>query len=896
MKNRNIKFWLGIAAIALVFAMMAGGCDGIIFGNEEEGEGTVGLSFIAVIANGSATETTTELTLIFNAEFTELSANDISLSGVNGVIKGTLRNSGTAYTLPISGFSAGGQLTVKVTKKGYTISGATKTVTIYYDGGDGPGGGDVSLGNTLTISNAQVYSVNWDYSPPRFSSYNGTVSNLNYIYSRDDDDYTPLSDLIEGNPSVTLKNGKLNITLGKPKNSSLEYFNASNMPEGITVSRTDAKTFTINRLYNRDDDYVMQGQFEGNEDNSVMYVYADKDLNVTGQTTTTQYGVTYTGIYAVYFKAGWNSVYTTRSQTGTNAYQTTVKTGTPPAAFRWVINPHRGSGGGSDDVLDTPTLTASPSGTVTAGQSVYLSWNSITGATGYSIYGFIIIDGNPIQWVSEDTTSTSYFLDTTGLAGYTFRFTVGAYNANGGSASSNVVSVTVTGGSGGTTQTPAASDYTIGNLTQTAGSVTAVTITPKSGKSSGAITIKYAGSTTIPQTAGTYAVTFDVAATSGWNAKTGLSAGTLTVTSGGGSGDDRYVGTRWSATINNNNTTLTASLNFGIGGNNNWSYYVIENRNSSLWKEVTGTYTVVGNKVIATQEEGFTVEYTIVRDTLVRYAGDSTYLHYEYNSDGSDIVYRKTVKLDSVTQNGSNTQSTTQLTLTFDQPIIGLSANDITLTGVSGVIKGTLSGSGTTYTLPISGFTRSDPLTVAVATSDYIISGSPKTVNIYYNLDDDNPITIEFNNNVPGLSSEEINKIAREIEEVYNNNIAGFKDVITKDIKDHKYFSWCVDFQDVGADNYGITQVINKKLHIRLGQELYNSFSEDRNTRLNQLGSGLKTLALNAQLISLGKEYTETMSNEQLAISNEQLAMSNAPCLTPRKRSVAGKRATLDMG
>jgi len=52
---------------------------------------------------------------------------------------------------------------------------------------------------------------------------------------------------------------------------------------------------------------------------------------------------------------------------------------------------------------------------------------------------------------------------------------------------------------GNNNQTPVATDYDIGNLTQTAGSVTAVTITPKSGKSSGAISIKYAGSAEIPQ-------------------------------------------------------------------------------------------------------------------------------------------------------------------------------------------------------------------------------------------------------------------------------------------------------------------------------------------------------------------------------------------------------------
>jgi len=78
-------------------------------------------------------------------------------------------------------------------------------------------------------------------------------------------------------------------------------------------------------------------------------------------------------------------------------------------------------------------------------------------------------------------------------------------------------------------QNPVADDYEIGNLMQTAGRVTAVTITPKEGKSQGEITIYYGRSTVLPQTAGTYTVTFDVAATSGWNAASGLNAGTLTI-------------------------------------------------------------------------------------------------------------------------------------------------------------------------------------------------------------------------------------------------------------------------------------------------------------------------------------------------------------------------------
>jgi len=89
-------------------------------------------------------------------------------------------------------------------------------------------------------------------------------------------------------------------------------------------------------------------------------------------------------------------------------------------------------------------------------------------------------------------------------------------------------------------KTPVASDYNIGNLNQTTGNVTAVTVTPKPGKSPGAVTVYYegAGDTTyaksiaVPGAEGTYAVTFDVAAAEGWNAANGLIAGTLTIGDG----------------------------------------------------------------------------------------------------------------------------------------------------------------------------------------------------------------------------------------------------------------------------------------------------------------------------------------------------------------------------
>jgi len=75
-----------------------------------------------------------------------------------------------------------------------------------------------------------------------------------------------------------------------------------------------------------------------------------------------------------------------------------------------------------------------------------------------------------------------------------------------------------------------AADFTITNLMQAAGEVTAVSIVPSnSAITVGAITIYYNGSTTIPQVEGEYAITFDVAASPGYTALTGLAGGTLKV-------------------------------------------------------------------------------------------------------------------------------------------------------------------------------------------------------------------------------------------------------------------------------------------------------------------------------------------------------------------------------
>jgi len=126
----------------------------------------------------------------------------------------------------------------------------------------------------------------------------------------------------------------------------------------------------------------------------------------------------------------------------------------------------------------------------------------------------------------EGTGSTTYAKSQTlptELGNYAVTFNVAATadfaSARGLSAGTLIISEA----------TPTAGDYDISNLDQTEGSVTAVIITPKVGKSSGTVTIKYNGLGTLPTTAGTYTVTFDVAAAPNWKAVAGLSAGMLTI-------------------------------------------------------------------------------------------------------------------------------------------------------------------------------------------------------------------------------------------------------------------------------------------------------------------------------------------------------------------------------
>jgi len=152
--------------------------------------------------------------------------------------------------------------------------------------------------------------------------------------------------------------------------------------------------------------------------------------------------------------------------------------------------------------------------------------------------------------------------------------------------------------------TPTAEDFEISGLTQEYdGSPKTVTITRKEGKSTGTITVKYNGSTTMPSDVGTYTVTFDVAAATNFNAASGLSAGSLTIERSTPTAADfnisgltqGYDGSRKAVDITPKEGKSTGTITVYYEGTGSTTYTKSTTASSNL-----GTYTVTFDVAAAT--------------------------------------------------------------------------------------------------------------------------------------------------------------------------------------------------------------------------------------------------------------------------------------------------------
>ncbi|RVU27753.1 chitinase [Streptomyces antnestii] len=154
--------------------------------------------------------------------------------------------------------------------------------------------------------------------------------------------------------------------------------------------------------------------------------------------------------------SGWQQLSTTFT-TGANTTSVTVYThgwygqGAYYADDVSVLGPDGGGGGG--DPVVVPAVPAGLSAGATTTSSADLSWNPVTGATGYNVYR----DGSKVASVSGASATV------TGLtAGTSYSFQVSATNSAGESAKSAAVTATTKasgGGGGGTVPRHAVTGY-----------------------------------------------------------------------------------------------------------------------------------------------------------------------------------------------------------------------------------------------------------------------------------------------------------------------------------------------------------------------------------------------------------------------------------------------------
>jgi hypothetical protein len=105
-----------------------------------------------------------------------------------------------------------------------------------------------------------------------------------------------------------------------------------------------------------------------------------------------------------------------------------------------------------------------------------------------------------------------------------------------------------------------------------------------------------------------------------------------------------------------------------------------------------------------------------------------------YKKAETPIVVDIEVEFSELTADGSETKTTTFLTIKLDKEIPDFAVNDITFNpGTTGVQKGTLTpvNNNGTYKLGITNITATGNITVSIAKTGFSIVGSPKQVTIY---------------------------------------------------------------------------------------------------------------------------------------------------------------------
>ncbi|MDR3283781.1 MAG: hypothetical protein LBS97_01215 [Treponema sp.] len=104
-----------------------------VFNDAKKSGERIAVTFTSAEADGSATATTTKLTLTFSQDITGLSTDDISITAnATGTTKGVLTaKTGGVYELTVTGLELSGSITVKVEKYGYAFTPLSQGVAVF---------------------------------------------------------------------------------------------------------------------------------------------------------------------------------------------------------------------------------------------------------------------------------------------------------------------------------------------------------------------------------------------------------------------------------------------------------------------------------------------------------------------------------------------------------------------------------------------------------------------------------------------------------------------------------------------------------------------------------------------------------------------------------------------
>ena len=234
--NGNIPLGNGITAGNTYYAKVKAVGDGVAYSDSPLSTPAVSaaaanepvvvknISFTALIANGSSTETTSELTFTFSDDIDGLTADKITLSGVNGVTKGSLtEESKGVYKLAINNVSVSGTLKATVASiDGYSIKPNEKTVSIYYA--------------------APITNVVWSSATADGEANKTTSTKIDVVFD------TPITNLTKENFSI--ENAQIDSLSGSNGNYSLAISNVTTQgeatltvtsPSGYSISPTSQK-------------------------------------------------------------------------------------------------------------------------------------------------------------------------------------------------------------------------------------------------------------------------------------------------------------------------------------------------------------------------------------------------------------------------------------------------------------------------------------------------------------------------------------------------------------------------------------------------------------------------------------------------------------------------------